>query len=134
MNLCKVFITKRGSFESAHHLNNYKGKCSCIHGHSYKVEVTLSGFVNRDISDFDNATEAMVCDFSYLNKVIQDKIIDRYDHKDLNLFFNQPTAEIMVVHFFELIKDRFKSSDVIVESVKLWETENSYAEYRGDIE
>lgn len=133
MNLKKVYITKRNSFESAHHLNNYEGKCGNIHGHSYKVEVTLSGSVDIGTSDFESAKEAMVCDFSYLNKVIQEEIINRYDHKDLNLFFNQPTAEIMVVHFFELIKGRFNHSDVVVESVKLWETGDSFAEYRGEI-
>lgn len=131
MAVRKVYVTKRASFEAAHHLNNYDGKCSRVHGHSYKLEVTVSGYINPDeISDIDFATEAMVCDFTRLKNIIK-KVTDVYDHSDLNYYFDQPTAEVMCVHIYEELKE-LVDSDCTIECVKLWETEDSYAEYRGE--
>lgn len=131
MAVRKVYVTKRASFEAAHHLNNYDGKCSHVHGHSYKLEVTVSGHINPDeVSDIDFATEAMVCDFTHLKNIIK-KVTDIYDHSDLNYYFDQPTAEVMCVYIYEELKE-LVDSDCTVEYVKLWETEDSYAEYRGE--
>lgn len=131
MAVRKVYVTKRASFEAAHHLNNYDGKCSRVHGHSYKLEVTVSGYINPDeISDIDFATEAMVCDFTRLKNIIK-KVTDVYDHSDLNYYFDQPTAEVMCVCIYEELKE-LVDSDCTIECVKLWETEDSYAEYRGE--
>lgn len=131
MAVRKVYVTKRASFEAAHHLNNYDGKCSRVHGHSYKLEVTVSGYINPDeISDIDFATEAMVCDFTRLKNIIK-KVTDVYDHSDLNYYFDQPTAEVMCVRIYEELKE-LVDSDCTIECVKLWETEDSYAEYRGE--
>ena len=130
MAVRKVYITKRASFEAAHHLNNYDGKCSRVHGHSYKLEVTVSGHINPSWCDTDSATEAMVCDFTRLKNIIK-KVIDKYDHADLNCYFDQPTAEIMCISIYNELEE-LVDADCTVECVKLWETEDSYAEYRGE--
>ena len=133
MAVRKVYVTKRASFEACHHLLNYDGKCSNLHGHSYKIEVTFSGGVDtNDARSYNYATESMVCDFSFLKKIIKEGVVDKYDHTDLNLFFDQPTAEIMSIKIFEDLNKRIGNSNFSVCSVKLWETEDSYAEYRGE--
>ena len=127
----KVYVTKRASFEAAHHLNNYDGPCSRIHGHSYKLEVTFVGYVDIDATEQDLATDAMVCDFKVMKNMIK-KVIDKYDHQDLNFFFDQPTAEIMCMTIFYELRNQIKFSTFTIDSVKLWETEDSYVTYRGE--
>lgn len=130
----KVYVTKKATFEAAHHLKNYDGKCSQIHGHSYKLEVTFSGFINpTDISDKSPATEAMVCDFNHLKKIIGE-VVGKFDHNDLNYYFEQPTAECMVIDIYHTLERLIGVSDFNVHSVKLWETEDSFAEYKGEVE
>lgn len=140
----KVYVTKKFGFEAAHRLPNYKGACSNMHGHSYKLEVTLSGYI---YDNYDSVDKAMVLDFKTLKRIVTEKITDIYDHKLLNEFFTFPTAEIMAVSIYydicrslenlpyELEKSKIKDFNdkyIKVESVKLWETEDSYAEYRGE--
>lgn len=133
----RVRITKRYTFEAAHSLPNYEGKCSRLHGHSYKLEVTVSGGIDTMsiIRAFQNdepilAKEGMVIDFSELKRHIK-SVVEVYDHSNLNDHFILPTAEFMVVQIFRDLKSKLGNS-VKVESVKLWETEDSYAEYRGE--
>ena len=127
----KVYVTKRSGFEACHHLINYDGKCARNHGHSYKVEVTISGSLSDYIGYDDLACEAMVMDFSFLKKLMNKAIVDKYDHTDLNLFFTHPTAEVMVVNMYNDLKELLPER-VHLECVKLWETEDSFAEYRGE--
>ena len=129
--MSKIYVTKRCGFEACHNLNAYDGKCSRKHGHSYKVEVTVSGSISNSISEFEPATEAMVIDFTILKQYMNKAIVDKYDHTDLNLFFAQPTAEVMVVTMYKDLRDLLPV-DVTLESVKLWETDTSYAEFRGE--
>ena len=137
----KVYVTKCFRFEASHHLINYKGKCSNLHGHSYKLEVTASG----NILSFEDeplfspekcvATDGMVLDFSKIKSLVNEVIIDRYDHSNLNNYFKNPTAEVMAVEIYSILNECFLSGycgrGINLESVKLWETEDSYAEYKG---
>jgi len=126
----KVYCTKEFEFEAAHHLLNYEGACARVHGHSYKLQVTVSGEVYT--TRLLNATDHMVLDFKDLKKIVEDKIIRTHDHADLNELYVNPTAEVMVVKMFEVIY-RSLPRDVRLESVKLWETSTSFAEYRGGL-
>lgn len=132
----KVYITKRATFEAAHHLPNHYSKCANLHGHSYKLEVTISGEIDKE--DIETSSEAginpefgMVLDFGTL-KIAMSKLVDKYDHSNLNDYFKLPTAEIMAVSIFNDLVVELAHYNVKVESVKLWETESSYAEYRGE--
>lgn len=118
----KVSVTKCFGFEAAHHLPKYDGACSRLHGHSYKLQVTVSGSV-------DEAT-GMIIDFNVLKTVVKEKVVDRYDHQYLNEFFSNPTAEIMVQSIFKELSVAFSKMGLTVDSVKLWETESSFAECR----
>lgn len=126
----KVYVTKRFSFEAAHHLLGYNGACANVHGHSYKLEVTVSGDIDR-FADHSFASNCMVIDFKSLKEIVKKNIISTHDHADLNSLYDNPTAENMVISMFDVIEDNLPC-DVKLESVKLWETEDSYAEYRGE--
>ena len=119
----KTSVTKCFGFEASHHLPNYNGACSRLHGHSYKLHVTVSGSV-------DEAT-GMIIDFNVLKAVVKEKVVDKYDHRYLNDFFSNPTAENMVQHIFKKLNVEFSKMGLSLESVKLWETETSFAECRG---
>ena len=123
----RVGLSKTFRFEAAHHLSNYEGKCACLHGHSYRLRVVVSGSVNHS----DKA--GIVLDFGTLSEAVDEVVLRKYDHKDLNAFFEHPTAENMVqVIWAELVnwfRSRSEMSHVEVEQVRLWETENCWAEY-----
>jgi len=70
-SVCKIF-----SFDAAHYLPNYEGKCHNLHGHTWKLEVEVSGFVTPNTG--------MVIDFVYLKNLVNDEVIDKLDHTCLN--------------------------------------------------
>jgi len=82
-----MIITKTFTFDSSHSLSWHKGKCKNLHGHTYKLEVSIKGELNEN---------GIVMDFSDLKKIVKKIILEKYDHQHLNLFFNNPTAEVMV--------------------------------------
>lgn len=125
----KVYCCKEFSFEACHHLLNYPGDCAKPHGHSYKLQVTLSGNV---VPNQEYALDNMVMDFKELKSIVQAEVICTHDHEDLNNIYYNPTAEVMVIYIFHKILPHLPA-DVVLESVKLWETANSFAEFKGEI-
>lgn len=144
--MSKIRITKQFSFETGHALYGYDGKCRNVHGHSYKLSVTVIG---TPIQDSENVKFGMVIDFSDLKKIVKEEIVDFFDHatvfnkntphielanelKDRGhhviLVDYQPTSENMVIDFSEKIKGRLPSS-IALHSLKLQETETSFAEW-----
>ena len=137
--LSKVYITTRTTFEACHSLPKYYGKCSRLHGHSYKLEVTVSGLIDykhmeEDCERSELAREAMVFDFSDLKGIIDRYVTNVFDHTNLNDTFSYPTAEIMAIRIYNILSPFLNRASTHIESVKLWETEDSYAEYRGEEE
>jgi 6-pyruvoyltetrahydropterin/6-carboxytetrahydropterin synthase len=144
--MSKIRITKQFSFETGHALYGYDGKCKNVHGHSYKLSVTVIG---TPITDTTNVKYGMVIDFSDLKKIVREEIVDLFDHATV---FNQntphvelaeelksrghhvilvnyqPTSENMVIDFAKKIIDRLPSS-IHLHSLKLQETESSFAEW-----
>lgn len=110
-------------FDAAHNLYGYEGKCKNLHGHTYKMEVTVEGEPSK--------VTGMVVDFGDVKRIINTNIVDVYDHQYLNdLFDVNPTAENMVVIFFDVLSKKFSEElgGIQLLSVKLWETENCCAE------
>ncbi|MGB1210119.1 MAG: 6-pyruvoyl trahydropterin synthase family protein [Lacinutrix venerupis] len=141
-----IRITKLFTFETGHALYGYDGKCKNVHGHSYKLSVTVFG---QPISDNTNVKFGMVIDFSDLKKIVKEEIVDVFDHatvfnkntphvdlaKELKdrghnvlLVDYQPTSEMMVIDFAKKIKKRLPEN-IQLHSLKLQETESSYAEW-----
>jgi 6-pyruvoyltetrahydropterin/6-carboxytetrahydropterin synthase len=141
-----IRITKQFSFETGHALYGYDGKCKNVHGHSYKLSVTVIGV---PISDNTNVKFGMVIDFTDLKNIVREEIVDLFDHatvfnqntphvelaKELSnrghhviLVDYQPTSENMVIDFAKKIKNRLPKN-IQLHSLKLQETETSFAEW-----
>jgi len=135
----KIYITRRETFSAAHRLfkpglsdeENFKlfGKCSNPnwHGHNYTLEVVIEG-------EKDNST-GFVIDISILKKIIKENIISKVDHKNLNTETDfmkglNPTSENIVVSIWNVLASKIPQGKL--HSVKLYETENNYFEYRGE--
>ena len=119
-------VTKIVEFEACHNLPHYIGACHNLHGHSYKLEVTIGGSVNTDNKC---AKCGMIIDFKDLKALIKEVVLDKYDHAHLNQFFKNPTAEIMVKQIALDLMAKLPKKCYLV-SCRLWETSTSYAEYR----
>lgn len=128
----RVLVSKEFTFDAAHHLHAYEGKCKNLHGHTYKVVFGISGFTN-DIG--------ITVDFGTLKQIWRDKIEPYLDHRYLNetLPAMNTTAENIVVWLFEntqaaLQTEHYcpKELEAQVEFVRLYETPTSYAEARRE--
>jgi len=119
-------ISVEESFAAGHSLRNYHGKCEKVHGHNYKVRVTLEG-------ETLNAAGLLV-DFTELKRVLH-SAIERLDHEFLNdippFDVLNPSAENMAKYFHdELSKGLAPEGRVRITSIRLWETDTSTATYR----
>jgi len=141
----KIRLTKEFQFDMAHALWNYDGKCKNIHGHTYKLFVTVIG---EPINDENNPKNGMVMDFGELKSIVKQEIVDKYDHcvvfnhhapvKDLlnipqmferhEILDYQPTCENLVIDYVQKIKNKLPTG-VQLFSLRLYETATSYAEW-----
>jgi 6-pyruvoyltetrahydropterin/6-carboxytetrahydropterin synthase len=140
-----IRVTKQFDFEIAHALWNYDGPCSNLHGHSYRLFVTITG---TPIQDASNPKNGMVMDFGDLKQLVQEEIVDPLDHavilnsaaiskhmENISQLFAkqyivdyQPTCENLIVDFARRISGRLPSR-LTLHSLKLHETATSYAEW-----
>lgn len=141
-----IRITKEFSFETGHALYGYDGKCRNVHGHSYKLSVTVIG---QPISEPGEVKLGMVIDFGDLKKIVKEEVVDPFDHatvfnkntphlelaKELEnrghkviLADYQPTSENMVIDFATKISAKLPDT-IKLHSLKLRETQTAYAEW-----
>ena len=144
--MSRIRITKQFSFETGHALYGYDGKCRNVHGHSYKLSVTVIG---EPIEDTKNVKFGMVIDFGDLKKIVKSEIVDKFDHAtvfnkntphaelaeelktrghDVILVEYQPTSENMVTDFAKKIRKHLPQH-IQLHSLKLQETDSSFAEW-----
>ena len=144
--MSKVRITKQFTFETGHALYGHDGKCKNIHGHSYKLSVTIFG---KPLADSKSSKFGMIMDFSDLKKIVKEEIVNPLDHATifnkntphLQLANNlksidhkvvlvdyQPTSEMLVIDFAKKIKKRLPG-DIQLFSLKLQETATCFAEW-----
>ncbi|SDF78552.1 6-carboxytetrahydropterin synthase QueD [Sporolituus thermophilus] len=122
-----VRTTKIFTFDAAHFLPGHQGKCANMHGHTYRLEVTVERKAGGVASG--GPEDGMVIDFGRLNAIIKEQIIEKLDHKILNECFPfRPTSENMALYIFDYLNTALASDDVKVVRVVLWETPTSYAE------
>ena len=136
----EVLVIRRERFNAAHRLFNPSwddkqnesvfGKCSNKnwHGHNYEVFVTVKGS--------DDADTGYVIDMKVLSDLIKVKIVDKMDHKNLNVEVDFlkgviTTAENIVIGIYNELFDDIKKMGKHLHSVRLNETENNYVEYYG---
>lgn len=140
-----IRLTRQFTFETAHALLNYDGPCKNIHGHSYKLQVTIVG---QPITDTTDPKYGMVLDFGDLKKIVNTFIVEPLDHalilrqdsspgllavlQQLNqkvvLTPYQPTCEHMLIDFKNTLTQHLPVT-IQLHSLRLWETENSFAEW-----
>ena len=138
-----IRLTKEFRFEGAHALTGYDGTCRYIHGHSYRLRVTVAGMPNNLLSDPKNG---MVIDFTALKELVNQLIIEPFDHalllrKDAPLaaelreqyqnvlvFPFQPTCEHLCIHFAALLAPAIPAPATLF-SLRLYETTGSFAEW-----
>ena len=108
-------VTRNFSFEAAHQLEWHAGACKNLHGHSYRLEVTIAGELDAN---------GIVVDFSDLRTAVQAAVIDRFDHTYLNDLLPNPTAELIAADIWQRLID----AGLALHRVVLWETENSRVE------
>ncbi|MBE4906475.1 6-carboxytetrahydropterin synthase QueD [Bacillus luteolus] len=126
----RVLVSKEFTFDAAHHLHCYEGKCKNLHGHTYKVVFGISGFVDEI---------GLVIDFGDIKEIWKKEIEIYLDHRYLNetLPKMNTTAENMVVWIYEKMMESLNKrseqyNGVRVEFVRLYETPTSYAEVRRE--
>ena len=145
--MTQIRITKEFAFEAAHMLKGYDGVCKDIHGHSYRLIVTIVG---STITDTNSPKLGMVMDFGDLKRIVNEHIVNVFDHalianeaesaeKKMHLkagtgkvIFThfQPTSENMVTEFAWIIKEKLPAP-LLLHSLRLYETANSYAEWHA---
>lgn len=137
-NKMKAYLTRRYSISASHRLHNVAfseetnratyGKCNNPHGHghNYDVEVTVSGEVDR--------STGMVCDLAQLDACVQENVVERFDHQDLNHSqeFRDlvPTTENLAMVIYDILKPAFKAAHL--EQIRIEETSNNSFEYAGE--
>lgn len=135
-------------FEMAHVLKDYDGPCKNIHGHSYKLFVTITG---TPIDDKHSPKKGMVMDFKDLKAIVKTNIVDQFDHalvinsetdaamiENLRKHMNkviivdyQPTSENLIEDFADIIKSKLPEN-VHLHNLRLWETATSYSEWYAE--
>lgn len=136
-----VYITRREHFNAAHKLwhdewneeKNFEvfGKCSNPnwHGHNYELFVTVKGESSKETG--------FVIDLRFLSELVKRKVIDKVDHRNLNLDVDfmkgiKPSTENLVVAIWEQLAPEIETAGAKLHHVKLVETENNSAEYYGE--
>ena len=140
----QIRITKKFSFEMAHALLHHDGPCKNVHGHSYRLQVTLKGKPQKG----RNPKAGMVMDFTDLKKIVNEAIVHPFDHalvlneaaprsmyaglRDQKLILTafQPTCENLLIHFVRLLGKKIKTGTL--HHLRLEETGTSYAEWYAD--
>lgn len=110
----RISIVRRYRFEAAHTLPWHPGKCRRIHGHSYVLEVHVTG----ELDD-----RGVVMDFAEVDTIVDQHVLEGpngLDHVDLNALLENPTAELVAVH----IGERLDAAGLSWTMLRLWETED----------
>ena len=120
-------LTVESAFSAAHRLRNYQGKCENLHGHNWRVEVTIAS------NQLDN--KGMVIDFRKIKEKLG-KVLDKLDHTYLNELSEfkkvNPTSENIASYIYSKLKNLIKEKKIIVKRVSVWETKDSSATYWCD--
>lgn len=108
-------VTRTFTFEAAHHLPWHAGRCKGLHGHGYRLEVTVEGPLDAN---------GVVVDFDDVKAVVQREVVDRYDHTCLNDLLDNPTAELVAADAWK----RLEAAGLTPARLRLWETPTSSVE------
>lgn len=111
-----MYLRREFKFDAAHNLINYRGKCEVLHGHTYKLAVTLKGEPDGD---------GMVFDFVELKKIVGDLVLSQLDHVYINDIISQPTAEYIAAWIFKALDEPLRRPNCELHEIQVWETASS---------
>lgn len=115
MSSLRTRVTSTFTFEAAHRLDWHPGKCRNLHGHSYRLDVSVEGPLD---------TNGVVLDFDTLHEIVRTQVIDVWDHRDLNEVLDNPTAELLAQLAWQLLTD----AGLDLAALRLWETGDSWVD------
>ena len=112
-----LLVTREFSFDAAHNLPRYEGKCERLHGHSYRLRVTVQAPLD--------AWSGLCFDFHDIKKMVNERVVKVLDHQYLNEFLPNPSAEHLAVWAWERLED------LPLHEIQVWETPTSFVTYHG---
>lgn len=115
-----MIVKQRFGFEAAHRLPRHRGKCFNLHGHSYRFALAMSCPVDP--------STGMTIDFDDITKIVTESVLSIWDHKNLNDFLENPTAENLAIEIWNALVGRLPG---LIE-VEMWEMPDSSVVYRGE--
>lgn len=115
-------LSRLFEFDAAHHLPLYQGKCHKLHGHRYRLEITV-----RTVKDTLN--NGMTIDMLLIKKIINKKVIAKLDHKLINDLIKNPTMEDICIWIVQELNAILLDNGATIVSIKLWETPNIFITY-----
>jgi len=118
-----VLLRKEFTFDAAHNLVRYHGKCEALHGHTYRIAVVLEGSPDE---------EGMIMDFTDLSNIVRERVISRFDHSYINDIIEQPTAENIANWIWDRIEPYVRRPNCELSSVEVWETSTNCAVLRAE--
>lgn len=141
-----LVICKQFEFEASHSLPNHQGKCRRLHGHSYKLEVELSGEV---VTADGLSDDGMILDFYVISDMVKELVVNKWDHmflcalnqkspvaadETIRLPVRCTTAELMVLYIAEILQADIDHGleGITVTRIRLHETRTGYAEWRAN--
>jgi 6-pyruvoyltetrahydropterin/6-carboxytetrahydropterin synthase len=123
-----MLLRKEFTFDAAHNLVRYHGKCEALHGHTYRLAVVLEGEPDED---------GMILDFTELSRIVRERVVARLDHAYINDILEQPTAENIALWVWGQIEEDVSARTdsrpgCALSSVEIWETPASCAVLRAE--
>ena len=114
-----MLVSREFTFAGAHRLPGYQGKCERLHGHTWRLRVTVSARVGED---------GLAFDFGELGRVVGERVLAVLDHSDLNSVMPRPSAERIAQWVWRRL------DSLPLAEVRVWESEQSFVSYRGEEE
>lgn len=111
----RTAVTVAFTFEAAHQLPWHPGRCRQLHGHGYRLEVTVEGPLTE---------QGIVVDFDDLRAQVEREVLDRYDHHYLNDLLDNPTAELIAHDIWK----HLEATGTQPRRIRLWETPDCWVE------
>ena len=111
-----MLLRKEFTFDAAHNLVQYHGKCEALHGHTYRLAVVLEGTPDA---------EGMILDFCELSAAVRERVVSRLDHTYINDIIPQPTAENIAQWIWDQIEAPLSRPNCRLHEAWLWETATS---------
>ena len=115
-------VTKEFQFDSAHNLPNYHGKCERLHGHTYRLQVTIEAPVDVDTG--------MALDFAILGDIVEEQVVTVLDHRYINEIIPISSAENVTLWIWNRLSGKLPHARL--SEIRLWETPTSSVTYSGE--